>query len=204
MFLNVNVYNNINGQNRMVQIVPGQTVANALANAGISGDGCVVRVNQQPAELTTTLGEGDRISVTKQGLKGAQMRTFEQLLSSTTTCRVADNALVAEAQKGRDEESKKHLVGVYKSLLAQGDLLSQQTSASVAELGKQLAQAEEYYNKVNYVLAQLREGNPFPFYALSGRKDEAQALCTQMGVAVPDNSSDCWNTSPAPAAPAAS
>lgn len=198
----VHVFNNTNGQNKTVSVIPGQTVSNALAQAGISAEGSMVRVNQQAAELNTPLGEGDRISVTKQGLKGAQMRTFRDLLNPSQTCQVASNALVAAAQERRTEEAQKQLVGVYKGLLEQADALETSTGLSIAELGRQLAEAEAHYTKVGYVLEQLREnGNPFPYYALTGRKAEAQDVCRALGVLVPANDSECWNTSPAKAAP---
>ena len=195
------VFNNTTGANKSINLLPGATVADALAQAGVSSEGSMVRVNQQEAALDQPLGDGDRVSVTKKGLKGAQMRTFDQLLNAETACQAAGNDLVAAAQAERDKKSRDQLVKVYETLLAQAEGVERDVEVGVQRLGQQLADARAHYNKVTFVVSELRAGRPFPFYALQGNKAVAIDLCKQLGVAVPPNDSECWNTTP-PAADA--
>lgn len=205
--IQVRVTDNASSNTSTHVLASGATVADAMAAAGVSGENYTIRVNRAPAEMCTTLFDGDSISFTRKDLKGAADEVpaepvnldiaFNDIINWGQRDEVMQGTAYERAVAAQMKEASQVVERVISGFLRDARQEAGSVNASVERAEQNLAKARDYKVRFEYCVNQLRNNNPFALLSFLGRKDEAVAICQQLGCRVPDSKSDVWRTSAA-------
>lgn len=182
----------------------GTKVSSVLEHWSISPSSSKILVNSSAATLDKVLSNGDRITVSRTDLKGA-----DEVSESTSGTQDADiiklitefgggdasaSSAISCATKEIETELANVKKDIIKTLLRLANAQKGPILHEVENIKKALEASQKHQAKfVSSVTALVKNENIFPFLAFAGLKEDAPHYCAQLGIQVPADDDEVWN-----------